>query len=143
MDLQQTLAHAQDAMTAKRVYGEPYERDELTIIPAAAVRGGGGAGSGGADDAAQGGGGGGGFGLHATPKGAWVIEHGNATWKPAVDVNRIVLGGQVVAFAALMTVREIVKQRGRQRSPRRAMMGLRHDRRHRLHGRARHHLLHH
>ena len=47
MDLQQTLAHAQDAMTVKRVYGEPYERDELTIIPAAAVRGGGGGGEGG------------------------------------------------------------------------------------------------
>ena len=62
----QTLAHAQDAMTAKRVYGEPYERDELTIIPAAAVRGGGGGGEGGTDDAGHGGGAG--FGLHATPK---------------------------------------------------------------------------
>ncbi len=136
MDLQQTLAHAQEAMTAKRVYGEPYERDELTIIPAAAVRGGGGGGNAGTEDDSQGGGAG--FGLHATPKGAWVIEHGNATWKPAIDVNRIVLGGQIVAFAALMTVREIVKQRNRQRAPRRAMLSRPH-RRQTLHHRMQHH----
>ena len=31
-----------DLVTAKRVYGEPYEKNGLTVIPAAAIRGGGG-----------------------------------------------------------------------------------------------------
>ncbi len=34
-------------MNVRRVYGEPYEADGITIIPAAAVRGGGGGGEGG------------------------------------------------------------------------------------------------
>jgi hypothetical protein len=33
----------QDAIAAKRVYGEPAERDGVTVIPAVFVRGGGGA----------------------------------------------------------------------------------------------------
>ena len=113
MNVEQTLSGVQDVMTVKRVYGEPYEHNGLTIIPAAAVRGGGG---GGADEAGQGGAG---FGLQASPKGAWVIEGGQVTWKPAIDVNRIVLGGQVVAFAAtvalaaVVAVREIVQLRAR------------------------------
>jgi hypothetical protein len=100
MDVQEALSEAGGAMTAKRVYAEPYVHDGLTIIPAAAVRGGGG---GGGDEAT----GGAGFGLHATPKGAWVVEGDKVTWKPAVDVNRIVLGSQIVAVAALLTARQI------------------------------------
>jgi len=33
------------------------------------------------------------------------------TWRPAVDLNRIVLGGQIVAVFALLTIRAIVKAR--------------------------------
>ncbi len=35
------------------------------------------------------------------------------TWRPAIDVNRIVLGGQIVAVATLLTIRSIVKARAR------------------------------
>jgi uncharacterized spore protein YtfJ len=35
-----------DALTVKRVFGEPYEKDGVTIIPAARVQGGAGAGGG-------------------------------------------------------------------------------------------------
>jgi hypothetical protein len=35
------------------------------------------------------------------------------TWRPAVDLNRIVLGGQVVAIVALLTIRAIVKARAK------------------------------
>ena len=38
---------------------------------------------------------GGGFGLSATPAGAYVIRGGAVEWQPAIDVNRIVLGGQI------------------------------------------------
>ena len=35
--------------------------------------------------------GGAGFGVQARPVGAWVIRDGEATWKPALDLNRLVL----------------------------------------------------
>ena len=101
MDIQQLIESAKDVATAKRVYGDPYEKNGLTVIPAVAVRGGGGGGLG---ESGEEHGGGGGFGMTARPCGAWVIEDGTATWKPAVDVNRIVLGGQLVALAAILVV---------------------------------------
>jgi uncharacterized spore protein YtfJ len=99
-ELQQLVVDARDLVTARRVYGEPYEKNGLTVIPAASVRGGGGGGSGQHGDEEAGGGGG--FGLAARPVGAWIVDGDNAMWKPAVDVNRIVLGGQIVALAAIL-----------------------------------------
>ena len=110
MDVQQLIAEARDAMTARRVYGDPYEREGVTIIPAAAVRGGSGGGGG---TNAEGEGGGGGFGLTARPVGAWVITDGAVTWKPAPDVNRIVLGGQVVGLAAVIFLGRVLLARAR------------------------------
>ncbi|GAA3168992.1 hypothetical protein GCM10010531_22550 [Blastococcus jejuensis] len=78
-----------DGMTVSRVFGEPYERDGVTVIPAAAVRGGAGGGTGKKDETGEEGEGGG-FGLVARPAGAYVIKDGAVTWLPAVDVNRIV-----------------------------------------------------
>jgi len=46
MDYAETIAKAQDAVTVRRVYGKPYERNGVTVIPAAQVAGGGGAGGG-------------------------------------------------------------------------------------------------
>ena len=40
MELDKVLNSARDAITVKRVYAEPYEKDGITVIPAAAVRGG-------------------------------------------------------------------------------------------------------
>ena len=42
MELQELISGARDAVSVKRVYGDPYEKNGLTVIPAATVRGGGG-----------------------------------------------------------------------------------------------------
>jgi uncharacterized spore protein YtfJ len=94
-DLDALLQGHRDAVTVRRVYGDPVERDGVTIVPAAAVFGGTG---GGGDDEGNGGGG---FGLHARPVGAWEIRDGQVTWRPAVDVNRIVLVVALLGLAAL------------------------------------------
>lgn len=112
MDVQEIASQARDALTVKRVFGEPYEKDGLTIIPAARVQGAVGAG-GGEDPQTQGKGSGGGFGMTARPVGAFIIRGGELSWRPAVDVNRIALGGQVVIIIALLTVRAIVKARAK------------------------------
>ncbi|MDX3111759.1 sporulation protein, partial [Nonomuraea angiospora] len=63
----------------------------------------------------EGGGSGGGFGFSATPAGVYVLKDGEVSWRPAVDVNRIVLGGQIVLIVAALTVRSILKKRRRRR----------------------------
>ena len=87
MDLDTLLQGYRDAVTVRRIYGDPVERDGVTVVPAAAVIGGTG---GGVDEKGNGGGG---FGLPGRPVGAWVIHEGQATWKPAIDVDRLVLFG--------------------------------------------------
>jgi uncharacterized spore protein YtfJ len=99
-------------MTVKRVFGEPYEKDGVTIIPAARVQGGAGGGSG-DDPQGQGRGSGSGFGMTARPVGAFIIRGGELSWRPAVDVNRVVLGAQLVAIVALLTARTILKARAK------------------------------
>jgi uncharacterized spore protein YtfJ len=115
MDVLGYLGKVGDAVTVKRVFGEPYERDGVTIIPAALVLGGGGGGEGPAEEG--GGGSGGGFGVVARPAGAYVIKEGRVTWTPAVDVNRIVIGCQIVALVAILARRSVKTARAkRQRS---------------------------
>ncbi len=108
------MDRAREAMSVKRVFGEPYEKDGVAVIPVARVRGGAG-GGGGEGPEGQGGGSGTGFGMTARPVGAFVIKGGEVVWRPAVDVNRIVLGGQIVALVALLTLRSIVRARARAR----------------------------
>ena len=110
MDVQDVIAQARDTLTVKRVFGEPYEKDGATIIPAARIQGGAGGGSA-EDPQGQGKGSGSGFGITARPVGAFIIRDGQVSWRPAVDVTRIVLGGQMVAVVALLTVRTILKAR--------------------------------
>jgi uncharacterized spore protein YtfJ len=83
-NVDEVLAGARDAITVKRVFGDPVETDGVTVIPAARL-GGGGGGGGDSDNN-----GGAGFGLGARPVGAYVIKDGEVTWKPAIDVNRII-----------------------------------------------------
>jgi uncharacterized spore protein YtfJ len=117
MQVQDVIAQARDALTVKRVFGEPYERDGVTIIPAARVGGGAGAGGGeGTQAEGTGSGSGAGFGMRARPVGAFVVRGDELSWHPAVDVTRIVLGGQLVAIVALLTVRAIVKARAKARA---------------------------
>jgi uncharacterized spore protein YtfJ len=105
MDAGQLLEGVREAMTVRRVFGDPIERDGTLIVPVAKVRGGGG---GGGDNAGNGGGG---FGLSATPAGVYVMRGGEVRWEPAINVNRIVLVGQVVAIVGLLVLRSLLKSR--------------------------------
>jgi uncharacterized spore protein YtfJ len=107
--MQDILAQARDTMTVKRVFGEPIEREGVLIIPAAKVAGGGGGGSGSTEGAESNAGGG--FGMRASPAGVFVIKDGEVHWEPALDVNRVILGGQIVAIVLLLTIRAIAKTR--------------------------------
>ncbi len=105
MKIHETLAQAQDAMTAKRVYGEPFEKDGVTVIPAAAIRGGGGGGEGG----------GVGYGIVARPVGAFIIKDGEVSWKPAVDATRVALRGLLIPIIGLLVFRSVVLAIARRR----------------------------
>jgi uncharacterized spore protein YtfJ len=106
MDLQNALVGAQDALTVHRVFGEPVTVNDTTVIPTAAIGGGGGGGA----DGAQGGAG---FGMHGRPSGIFVLRGDQVSWKPAIDVNRIVLGGQFVAVSALLLIASLVLRHAR------------------------------
>jgi uncharacterized spore protein YtfJ len=106
MNVDEMLTGVREAMTARTVFGEPIERDGTMVIPAAKVRGGGGGGG----DADQNGGGG--FGLTAKPAGAYIVREGKVRWEPAVDVNRIVIGTQVVVIVALLVLRSVLRRKG-------------------------------
>jgi uncharacterized spore protein YtfJ len=97
MNLTELLAPAQDAITVKRVFAEPYEKDGVTIITAATLAGGGG-GGGGQDERGQEGGGAG-FGMSARPAGAYVIKDGRVRWRPVIDVNRLIATVGVIVLA--------------------------------------------
>jgi uncharacterized spore protein YtfJ len=107
VDLLATIEQARDAITVRRVYGDPYEHDGVTLIPAALVRGGIRV-RGGNEDRTPGRGG---FGLAARPVGAFVIRNGEVSWKPVVDATRIALRGQLVAIAALLVLGSILRRR--------------------------------
>jgi hypothetical protein len=40
-----------------------------------------------------------------------VIRGGTVRWEPSLDLNRIILGGQILGLAALLIIRGIVKRR--------------------------------
>jgi uncharacterized spore protein YtfJ len=114
MDAQNVMTQARDALTVKRVFGEPYEKNGVTVVAVAKVQGGGG-GGGGEGPEGEGKGSGGGFGMSARPVGMFLIRGDELSWRPAVDVNRVILGAQIVAIVALLTARSIVKARARSR----------------------------
>jgi uncharacterized spore protein YtfJ len=104
------LDAVKDVLTVKRVFGDPMQVDGVGVIPVAAVRGGGGGGGGGGtspQDQSSGQGQGVGFGVRADPVGVFVVRDGDVEWRPAVNVMRIVIGGQIVAVVALLVLRRI------------------------------------
>jgi uncharacterized spore protein YtfJ len=114
MQVDQVVRDARDAISVKRVYGEPVEKNGLLFIPVATVAGGGGAGNG--HDKDGGSGDGGGFGTAGRPAGAYVIKDGGVQWRPAVDVNRLISTLGKVVIVWLLT-------RGRRGRPVRATTG--------------------
>jgi uncharacterized spore protein YtfJ len=97
MNVDEMLHGVREGLRAQTVFGEAVERDGLTVIPAATVRGGGG---GGGDNQHNGGGG---FGLQARPAGAFVIRDGEVAWRPAIDVDRL-LRGALAATAGVLAL---------------------------------------
>ncbi|NJC72869.1 sporulation protein [Planosporangium thailandense] len=110
MKASDVLAKARDAMTVRMAFGDPIVQGDVVVVPAAKVRGGAGGGS-----ENEGDGGGAGFGVTTTPIGAFVIKDGNVRWHPAIDINKIVVGGQIVGVVALLSLRSILKARSRRR----------------------------
>lgn len=93
-----TIQATRDSLSVGRAFGDAYVVDGVTVIPVARV--GGGAGGGGGEGAEEGGGEGGGFGtgfgLGVTPLGVYEVRDGGVEWKPTLDVNRMIKGGQAV-----------------------------------------------
>ena len=104
MNVDKMLKGVYDTLAVKRVYGDPIEHDGVVVVPAAAVRGGGG---GGGDERHNGGGG---FGVVAKPVGVYVIQDGDVTWKPALDPNRIALGGQALAALGIVLAYRLLRR---------------------------------
>lgn len=109
MNIDEILSQARESITVKRVFGQPIEKDGLTLVPAAVVGGGGGGGTGTDEKGQQGKGGG--FGLAGRPAGAYVIKDGQVSWRPAVDVNRIVVMAGLVAITYLVTRPRVARAR--------------------------------
>lgn len=108
--IDELIADSRDAFTVKRVYGEPYQSNGVTLIPAASIRGGFGGGEGeGSEDTPAGSGGG--MGISARPVGAFQIKGDEVNWLPAVDVSRIIVMGQVVVIIAALVIRSIARKR--------------------------------
>jgi uncharacterized spore protein YtfJ len=101
-----------DVVGGTAIFGEPYVKDGLTVIPTVKVSvgaGGGGEGNGAERP------GGSGFGLDARPVGALVIRGEEVSWVPTIDVNRIILVGQLLAIIAVLSWRSVAMSRGRRR----------------------------
>jgi hypothetical protein len=49
--------------------------------------------------------------VNAKPLGAFVVKGDDVSWRPAVDVNRVILGSQIVAILALLVARSIIRSR--------------------------------
>ena len=117
MDVPEAVTQIRDAITVKRVFGNPYERDGVVLIPAARVGGAGGGGGGEGSEPSEsngsrtksGSGFGMGFGLGAAPVGAYVIEGGKVRWKPALDLTNIVLRAQAAVILVLLM---LLRRRG-------------------------------
>ncbi|GAB3295085.1 hypothetical protein [Parasphingorhabdus pacifica] len=85
-----------------QVFGQPVQQGATTLVPVARIRVGGGRRRRAENE---------GTGVVSHPVGAWSIrEDGTVCWHPAVDINRIVRGGQF-ALAAVLVVAAVAFRR--------------------------------
>jgi uncharacterized spore protein YtfJ len=103
------LDQVREVVGGTTVFGAPYEKNGVTVIPASRVI----AGGGGGEDGGQGAGGG--VGIDARPTGAFVVKGDDVSWVPAVDVTRIVIFGQIVGLVSILALRSIVRAFTRRR----------------------------
>lgn len=92
-----------DRLTSHQVFGEPVVHGGSTLVPVAGVRTG--AGLGGGRKHSCGG------GADVRPAGAFCLRNEGVTWHPAVDVNRVVLGGQLAATVVGVAVAVALRKR--------------------------------
>lgn len=104
-----------DSLSVRRAFGEPFEVDGVTVIPVARVAGGagGGGGEGVDEDGASGGGFGTGFGLGVNPIGVYEVRGDHVEWKPTVDMNRLIKGGQVLTGIIAVCIVLVMRARSR------------------------------
>lgn len=110
-DMQDLATRIREVIGASKVFGEPIEHNGVTVIPVAKVAGGGGGGSG--SDPEKGQGFGGGLGWGSRPTGVYVLRDGEVSWRPAVDVNQVVVAAAAVMITALLTLRALVRLRAK------------------------------
>ncbi len=90
------LTRVGDQLGIRRVFGEPIERDGVTVVPVAVSFGGGGGGNGPQDQ-----GSGGGFGGMVRGIGVYSISNGQVRFVPAVDTTA--LGAMLVLAVSVVT----------------------------------------
>ncbi len=90
------LTRVGDRLGVRRVFGEPIERDGVTVVPVAVAIGGGGGGTA-PDDQGTGGG----FGGVVRGIGVYSISNGQVRFIPAVDTTALVAMGVLLAGLVL------------------------------------------
>ena len=45
------------------------------------------------------------------PLGVYIVKDGEVSWQPAIDVQRVVIGGQLLALGAILALRRRRKRR--------------------------------
>jgi hypothetical protein len=90
-----------------QVFEAPIRIDGVTVIPATLVAKGRGRN---------------GAGVAERPAGVYVVSDGQVCWKPAIDVNRVIMGGQLVMATALLVLRPLLGYWMGRRFRRRAWM---------------------
>jgi uncharacterized spore protein YtfJ len=113
MNVQDVMERARDAMSVGRVFGEPIRYGSTLVVPVARVAGGAGGGERGSEQGTAESGTGSGFGVAATPAGVFVLKEDSVQWRPAVDLNRIALGGQILMGVGLVILGRVLASRRR------------------------------
>lgn len=112
-DVQESVSRVRDAIAVQRVFGDPYEKGGITVIPAARIAGGGGGGLQNGHRRGPGAGFGSGFGMVGRPAGVFVIKGDRVRWQPAVDPAVFVVAFTVLALG----LRRAARRRRRAHRP--------------------------